>query len=586
VNKARPAALQGRIKRVSALLDIPALLPGIDLSEHVYVEELQAHLEVLRDRLGKATQESSDRVKATHRQFAALAGIIKEGKWGPANSMLRRLQKKLNAMEPAERVSLDDKLQRAEQQLAEMADWQDFAARPKLEALCVEMEALPAKALPPEALAKEVRALQSAWKGMGVSRASNDLWTRFKTAGDAAYEPCKAWFDTRQKERQEKLEAKARLCEALEAAQPSLTPADGAIPDWKMIARQVNNAKREWSRNRVPDRKPDKALEARFSAALKPFETALAEQYDSNAREKQTLVEKVSALASGEITQHTANQAKSLLSAWKLVGIMRRKEDQALWEVFNGHLGTIFKHQHQVEREKQRAGLEHVFRAKDIIKRLKQLARGDTLDESEVQALSTEFNALAEFPERDRKFLIRDFRQALDACSRVQDHASKRRARAEQEERVRLVGLCEQLELAVEQPDAVSDTLVDDVTHAWDASEARVAPDVAALLEKRRDAALAHLQAGTRPDYAANEDLRRDLLIRMEVAAGIDTPAEDKGRRMQYQLQHLQEGMTSQGLDDTRQVLEQLERQWLATGPVTRAVQDSLQSRFLKAYRR
>ena len=582
MNKARPAALQTRIKRVKALVDTDSLLPGIELAEHVYVRELAEHLVAMDDRIGKAKQESTDRIKATHRQFAALAGIVKEGKWGPANSMMRRLQKKVAAMEPAERTGLDDKLARAETQLAEMADWQDFAARPKLEALCDAMEALPTKELTPDALAKEVRELQNSWKTLGVSRASNDLWSRFKTAGDTAYEPCKIWFEQKQEERQAKLDAKAQLCESLEQQHSSLE----SDPDWKATVRLVNNAKRDWSKNRVPDRKPDKGLEKRFSGALKPFEDALSVQYDANAKEKQALLEKVAALAGEEITQHSANQAKSLLSAWKLVGIMRRKEDQALWEAFNGHLGAIFKHQHQVEREKQRAGLQHVFRAKDIIKRLKQLSKADSLDESEVQGLSTEFHALAEFPERDKKFLLRDFRQATEACSRVQDNAQKRRIEAEYEERHRLVGLCEQLELAVEQPDSASDTLVDDITHSWDASDARVVPEIAQLLTKRRDAALAHLEKGTKPDYESNEATRRDLLIRMEIAAGIDTPSEDKGRRMQYQLQNLQEGMTSASVSDSKQVLKGLEQSWLATGPAARSVSDALQSRYLKAFRR
>lgn len=583
INKARPGALQSRMRRVRALVDVDSLLPGIELSEHVFVRELKDHLDVLNDRLSKARQESSDRIKATHRQFAALSGIVKEGKWGPANSMLRRLQKKLAAMESGERVGLDEKLARAEQQLAEMADWQDFAARPKLEALCESMESLASTELAPDALAKEVRELQSAWKSMGVSRASNDLWARFKTAGDIAYAPCKAWFDEKQQERQLKLDAKSNLCKKLEDQQATLT----AEPDWREIVRLVNNAKRDWSKNRVPDRKPDKALEARFSAALKPFETALGEQYTANAEAKKSLLEKVAALAEAdEITQHSANQAKSLLSAWKLVGIMRRKEDQALWEAFNGHLGTIFKHQHQVEREKQRAGLEHVFRAKDIIKHLKQLSREDAIDDAQVQALSVEFQALDEFPERDKKFLLRDFRQALDACSRVQVTASKRRVVAEMEERARLAALCEQLEMAVELPESATDTLLDDVAHAWEASDARVTADVAAMLQKRRDDAMHHLREKTQPDYDANEERRRDLLIRMEVAAGVDTPAEDKSRRMQYQLRHLQEGMTSAALHDPKQVLDDLELQWLGVGPVRRAVSDSLQSRFLKAYRR
>lgn len=582
LNKARPGALQQRIKRVAALLDVPALLPGIDLSQHTYVAELSSHHTQLNDRLGKAKQESADRIKATHRQFAALSGIIKEGKWGPANSMLRRLTKKLDAMEPAERSSLNDKLERAEKQLNEMADWQDFAARPKLVDLCEQMEALPAKELDPEGLAKQVRELQSAWKALGVSRASNELWARFKTAGDTAYEPCKAWFESKQVERQKKLDAKAALCEKLESEVSLLT----GDPDWKSIVRLVNNAKRDWSRNRVPDRKPDKALEARFSAALNPFETALTEQYDANAAAKQELIGKVETLAQSEITQHSANQAKRLLSAWKLIGVMRRKEDQALWEVFNGHLGTIFKHQHKVAREKQRAELEHVFRAKEIIKKLRQLSRGDSLDEGEVQSLSSEFQALAEFPERDKKFLLKDFRQAVDACSRVQSNASRRRAQAERDEQQRLVQLCEQLEYDLENADSASGTLEDDILHAWDATEIRLPHELGVLLQNRRDAALAHRKNGTQPDFDENESLRRDLLIRMEVAAGVDTPNEDKARRMAYQLQHLQEGMTSSGIEDSQQVLAELEKQWISVGPVRSTVKDTLQSRFLKAYKR
>jgi len=582
INKARPGALQQRIKRVDSLLDINKLIPGIDISEHAYFKELAEHASALQDRMGKARQESADRIKATHRQFAALSGIIKEGKWGPANSMMRRLKKKIEAMESTERASLDDKLSRADKQLAEMADWQDFAARPKLAELCDAMEVLPAKELAPQELAKQVRDLQNQWKALGVSRASNELWPRFKTAGDNAYEPCKAWFAQKQEERQKKLDVKASLCEQLEAEAAALTD----DPDWKAIARRVSNAKREWSRNRVPDRKPDKSLESRFSNALIPFETGLTEQYEANAALKKELIEKVESLANAEITQHSANQAKRLLSAWKLVGVMRRKEDQALWDVFNSHLGTIFKHQHKVEREKQRAGLEHVYRARDIIKRLKTLARGDAIDESEVQTLATEFQALAEFPERDRKFLLRDFRQAVDACSRVQDNASKRRQQAGQEESRRLLNLCEQLEDATGQPGTSIDTLVDDVTHAWQNSDIRVSADMDSLLSKRRDEAIKHLKQGTTPDYITNEALRRDLLIRMEVAAGIETPSEDKARRMQYQLEHLQQSMSSAGIDDAKQALHKLEQQWLAIGPVKPDVRDSLNSRYLKCCKR
>ena len=234
--KARPGALGQRLRRVEALLDTGSLLPGLELDSHRYVRELAAHRDTLSERLARSKQESSDRIKATHRQFAALGGIIGEGKWTPANVLFKRLQKKLAAMEPAERAGLDDKMARAEKQLAEMGDWQDFAARPKLEALCAEMEALAARELVPDQLAKAVRDLQSQWKELGPSRAANELWPRFKTAGDTAYEPCKTWFAAKGEERKAKGDARRAICEALEADVDMLgnalviDPADEAKP--------------------------------------------------------------------------------------------------------------------------------------------------------------------------------------------------------------------------------------------------------------------------------------------------------------------------------------------------------------------
>ena len=167
----------------------------------------------------------------------------------------------------------------------------------------------------------------------------------------------------------------------------------------------------------------------------------------------------------------------------------------------------------------------------------------------------------------------------------MQDKASKRRVHAEYEERMRLVGLCEQLEIAVEDPTAVSDTLRDDVTHGWDSTETRLGREVAVKLEARRDSALSHLDNGTQPDYSANEEMRRDLLIKMEVAADIETPADDKSRRMQYQLANLQAGMSSAS-EDKKTVLAELEGQWLAAPPVRQVIKDSLQSRYLEACKR
>jgi len=597
IAKGRPSAVTERIKRVKALLDTDSILPGLQFDSCVYMLELKEHASALESRLGKAKQESVDRAKATHRQFGALSATISDGKWGPASSMFRRLQKKVDSMEAAERSQFSEKMSRAEKQLDEMADWQDFAARPKLEALCDAIEALPAQELKPDALAKEIKAIQAQWKSLGPSRASNDLWTRFKTAGDTAYEPCKAHFAQKQEARETKTAAKVELCNELEKQYESI---DWASADWKAVQRSVNNAKRDWSRNRISDRKPDRALEQRFSDVLKPYNDKLNEQYEANVQEKRELIEKIQKLAEAEINQHSANQAKRLQSAWKQVGIVRRKDDQALWEEFNGHCKTIYQHQNAVKREKYQASMSHVFRAREIIKTLRGIAKssGSSAEKGvsenlasdnatpdnqnqQIQDLQAEFQALEAFPDKDKKFLLRDFRAALDACSKVQENALKKRAKAEINEIGRLVELCEQLESAVEKPDSANDTLRDDVAHAWENASASVARETLARLITRRDAALKHLEAGTQYDYDANEAGRRQLLIQMEILTDKDTPAEDKALRMQYQLEHLREGMTSSAVVDKRSELAKLVAAWHAAAPSSQGAKDSLHSRFL-----
>ncbi len=580
----RPAAVKQRLGRIKSLLDLPRVLPDVDGTELPWVAALQTHRDDLEVRLVQAQQESSDRLRATQRQFGMLTTLINDGKWAPASSLFRRVEKKIGQMDDAEKRQVNDRLERARRQLAEMADWQDFAGRPKLEEVIVRMEALAAAELKPDARAKAVREMQAEWKSLGSSRASSELWPRFKTASDAAYEPCKAEFAARAKEREQRVQEREAVIESLEAVPP---PVEGEEPDYRGLQSLVSRARQTWSRTRVRDRKPDKALEARFSAALKPIEAQLVTEYERNEAARQELVDKMAALAEGEITQHSANQAKRLQSAWKLVGITRRKNDQALWEAFNGHAKKVFGTRRDAARAENRSALAHVFRGREIVDELRKISKRLPVDESAVQALVTEFDGLAEFPERDRKGLIRAYRDAVDAVSRQRDAGAKRRVAASAQEAQRLIGLCQRLERAVELGDASGEntvSLADEVRDAWDnASDVSAPRELAQRLEARRDSAIEHLTAGTQPDWDANEEQRRDLLIRMEVAAGIDTPSEDSTRRMRYQLEHLQEGMTSAGVADTRKILQGLERDWVSAPPARAAVTDSLESRYLKA---
>ena len=156
------------------------------------------------------------------------------------------------------------------------------------------------------------------------------------------------------------------------------------------MKKTLRKSKTDWRNNRVQQRKPDKPLENRFTALLTVFNEKLNAQYDANASIKAELVERVRKLSEADINQHLVNETRKLQNSWKQVGVMRRKQDQELWEHFNGVCREIYKQHHTAQKEKTESGLKHVREARELIKAGKALASAAVADD----------NAFAELQER------------------------------------------------------------------------------------------------------------------------------------------------------------------------------------------
>ena len=72
------------------------------------------------------------------------------------------------------------------------------------------------------------------------------------------------------------------------------------------------------------------------------------------------------------------------------------------------------------------------------------------------------------------------------------------------------------------------------------------------------------------------------LCLRLEIATGVETPAEHRAQRMQYQVDQLARRMKTGETQDAPQV-PQLLRQWCFIGPVTGPHADALRARFERA---
>ena len=81
-------------------------------------------------------------------------------------------------------------------QINELANWRSWANTPQKEELCERIEALINSNEDPGEIAFIIKKAREEWKNLGPSEkdTSQQLWERFQTACDKAYEPCKTYF--------------------------------------------------------------------------------------------------------------------------------------------------------------------------------------------------------------------------------------------------------------------------------------------------------------------------------------------------------------------------------------------------------
>jgi len=592
------------------------------VSQMACVSQLRTQLGELDERVEKERQEEAQLADGIRRQLNALASTISAGKWSPAEGMSQRVARKLERLQGKQLQPLKARYEKQRFKLDELADWQDFAARPKLEELIGEMNALPSSGQKPRDLANEIKSLQGRWKDLGSSRVANELWDDFKTASDTAYEPCKIYFDELKKQRDARQKNREGVCDRLQQLHDSAIGSDGDQGEElnpRELERTIQQARREWQNNRISGRKQNKGLEERFQKLCTNLEGLLAPGYEKGAAERRELIEKARKLAEGELNQHVINQAKSIQAAWKNCGPTSRKDDRQLWTEFNELCGQIFGKHREEKRAQFKASMGHVDRAREIIKTIRQLSRNASdKDESTFNELQEEFRGLAEFPEKLKRSLPKDFRAACDSFSNARANLGRKQQVAEMASMHELSRLCEQIErgdiewhepvdtesavdtkiekdekdttatsttaedseetisqtdddssqtetqeqsdadgeqieTSAQQPETEDKIPVATVTagaeaqssELWDSFANSVPKPWLKRINKRRDSAIACLNKGLSPFNEEQDKVRRMQCIRLEIISDVETPAEDKAMRMQYQLEQLQAGPDS-----------------------------------------
>ena len=445
---------------------------------------------------GKASKDTEAELTRTLDQ---LEETLEKQQLKPSRQLFRQAQKLQDELPARVLRQHQARVTRLGRQVQELRDWLGFAARPKLEALCEQMEYLADQPMEPEAKAEHIRELQHSWYDLGGTP-DQQLWQRFKSATDRAYEPCHEYFSEKNRLKSANLAKREHLVEQLQEFVDNL---DWSSCDYKAVDRIQRTARREWSDAKPVDFRYNQPLQKRFDRLIKTINAELDAERERNEARKQDIVARAEALVEHEPLREATENAKALQKEWESIGITRHSEDRRLWKAFRAACDRIFE---RVGREREAQEQSRNAAAQEADALIGQLETLDpaSVEEAELRRYRDAFNEL-ELP-RDRINAFRDrFQKALDG---VQDERFEalRRERYDQ----------------------------------W-----------VTALEKHRKGEpvppqsfrLPPLSPETATHETALANQARALCIRVEIVTNAATPPQDQAQRMALQVNRLNEGI-------------------------------------------
>jgi len=479
----------------------------------------------------------------------ALEAALQQGSLGTAAELDKALKEaKDKGMRP--NAPQADRLAHLRAELKRLSDWARWGGNVSREELIKTVESLPTQGLAMAELAKKVGSMRDRWKALDSlsGPAPRSLWERFDAACSAAYAPAAAHFRQLADERH----ANAARGQALvEEAQAEIGRLQSGEADWKHVSGTVQRLRTAWSHLGAVDRKEKKRLDALFADALTTLQRPLEDQRKVEIAVREQLIEEVRKLDPHE--RHAVDMLRELQARWQEHARalpLERKAEQALWQRFRGACDALF-----AARKEQAHALDSERRAHESAKealceRLEAAAPDATPANvgKLLREAAAEWQAIGPVPRAheariDRRYhaAIAKVQQHADAARRAQDTALAGAVR----DKLRLV---QALETALANPAA--HTQVSDWRERWDAM-LMLDGGYEPVLRARYDAALAALEASDaeRAAYVRQMEENRDRLLndllRLEIAAGIDSGPEFARERLRLQVEVLQSSLKS-----------------------------------------
>lgn len=523
-----------------------------------------------REQDARRAHEQEQRAEQKKLRLSAIERDVEAAEAAHAAGQLAELTRLMTAIDRALKpgpvnAALTRRIESLRREQLRLRDWQRWSGRQRREELVAEAEALARAAtgkVAVKAHAEAIDKLRQRWKDLDkLGGATNQtLWLAFDGALKAAYAPVAAHLDKLKVARKASLVARNQIVDALvqaaakyfPVAQEGVTPATDARPDWRAIARTLEEAQIAWRKlgpveHTVPrkEQQGDNAVTTRYAAATRALEAPLKEAYREATQQREQLIAAAKKLVgSRAAARDVVDKVRGLQTQWQANAKalpLPRREENTLWTAFKTTTDAIF-----TERDAARAARETEFSARikareEIIERLVALSPSSTASEIKraMAEADTAWRASAEVARPQAAKFDARYRAARDAATKRLGELAAYASQARFDALIAATALCHEREISGEQ--------AADLEARWNAVENL--PDAwKAKLEARfrgvgsQPGPQSSSPTGSKSGAKSSESLP-DILLNLEVACGIESPAEFLAARQHLKLRALKNAM-------------------------------------------
>ena len=533
-------------------------------ADHALNQTLTDSLEKLRDRVHRQTNKREKDYELVKTELKKAQAALQEEKLQVAEKATQKalsVAGQIPGLSAQRRAKIDKKLDRIYPRMRKLSAWRHWGTTQARENLIDQMKQLVGSRLEPNKIANAIRDAKAQWREWEKTgdHSEHKLWKQFSDACDAAYAPCKPYFEAQKAARKQNLADKRQLIANINARFEQI---DWKNPDWKEIDKWLRQSKGKFYKIGHTDYKHHKKLKSQLEQALAQFEEHLGRERARSLKVRQKLIQEILALEQVEDLRDAIAQLDQLKKQWQVTVLEKRSVENKLWNQYQKAQHQVYARRDEVRKLQDQERNENLKQKRQVVESLVKAARAPQEQLLKCQTVlaqhKDQFNAIGYVPRKAENNLMDAWRKAQAQYQEALTKAQKVQTSHAQNALLEKAKLCAKIEQRQFRGKPVD---IDKLKQQYK-QISNLSPELEMILQQRFEKALNGDIGATHE----NTEAQLSRCLKLEVILDLPTPEKYAQQKMAYQIERLNAAMqkNTQAQDNPKTLKTEL----LTSGPI------------------